>query len=115
MATGMRRGVDFRGTEDLLTGVSRNTRISGCVSLPSHTFARLVEHIFGVVVVMALRYAVLAQQHIPSLLVGAIDADPGGKNLFSMPLAHLAVHVPWLVLGDDARIIASFVQLHDPL
>ena len=54
-------------------------------------------------------------KHIPSLLVGAVDADPGGDNLFSPPLACLAALVPWFVLGDDARIIASFIQLHHPL
>jgi len=68
-----------------------------------------------VVVLMTLRHAVIAQQLIPSLLVGAVDADPGGNNLFSPPLAHLAVPVPWFVLGDDARIIACFIQLHDSL
>lgn len=59
--------------------------------------------------------AFLADQHLRPLLVGALDAHPGGHGLASLLLARLAVLVARLVLGDDPGVPDPRLQLGDLL
>jgi hypothetical protein len=56
---------------------------------------------------------VLAEEHIALLSVGALDAGPGRPALAPLVSTGLTVLIPWLVPGDDARILDPLLRFND--